>query len=106
MQNRAVCKETGTAPAVGAKGTGLGPTVGADFPAAAFEKKDSSMPIHWYFTQDGPTLRGPVTGRALKHLASTGRLLPTHRVRKEGMISSVEARRVKGLFPPLEADKA
>jgi hypothetical protein len=64
------------------------------------------MPIHWYYTQDGPIMRGPVTGRTLKQLASTGQLLPTHRVRKEGMISSVKARRVKGLFLTPEADKA
>jgi hypothetical protein len=44
---------------------------------------------------------GPCTSRELKELASTGQLLPTDRVLKDGMERAVKARRVKGLFAPV-----
>jgi hypothetical protein len=60
------------------------------------------MPTQWFFARHGGDMRGPVTGRELKRLAAIGDLLPTDRVKKDGMAKSVSARRVKGLFatPP------
>lgn len=49
---------------------------------------------------------GPRDGaQELKRLAAIGDLLPTDRVKKDGMAKSVSARRVKGLFvPPTSLD--
>ncbi len=63
------------------------------------------MPTQWYLTRGGGRMYGPVTGRELKRLAASGELAPTDRVKKDGMVKSVSARRVKGLFaPPAKAD--
>ncbi len=58
------------------------------------------MASKWYYSMEGSTQLGPVTGKQLKNLAATGRLRPTHMVRKEDMEKLVRARRVKGLFAP------
>jgi GYF domain 2 len=56
------------------------------------------MASQWYFSLNGQAMSGPCSSRELKRLASTGQLLPTDRVRKEGMEKPVRARRLKGLF--------
>jgi hypothetical protein len=54
---------------------------------------------HWYYDHDGH-VGGPITVSELRQLAASGELLPTDRVRKEGMERWVKARAVKGLFAP------
>ena len=46
-------------------------------------------------------MAGPFTAKELKEMASSGQILPTDTVRREGAEMMVAARRVKGLFPPL-----
>ena len=58
------------------------------------------MPSQWYYKQVGREMVGPCTARELKQMASSGQLLPTDRVHREGMMKPVRARRVKGLFAP------
>jgi hypothetical protein len=58
------------------------------------------MSNQWYFTQNGGEMLGPCTSKELKILASSGKLLPTDTIRKEGMEKPVRARRLKGLFTP------
>jgi hypothetical protein len=58
------------------------------------------MSSQWYFTHDGGEMLGPCTSKELRVLASAGKLLPTDRIRKEGMEKPVRARRLKGLFTP------
>jgi hypothetical protein len=66
-------------------------------------KMETAMASKWYYSLVGPPLLGPVSGRRLKQLAAKGKLLPTHRVRKDSMEKSVRAGRLKGLFfPPVE----
>jgi hypothetical protein len=55
------------------------------------------MPADWFCEIDGEQY-GPVTAGQLRHLATSGKLQPTHPVWKEGMPVSVPARTVKGLF--------
>jgi hypothetical protein len=43
---------------------------------------------------------GPCTSLEMKHLASTGQILPTYRVQRKGREKTVMARNVKGLFRP------
>lgn len=58
------------------------------------------MPSQWFFSSDGRTMLGPCTSLEMKHLAATGRILPTYRVRRKGRGKTVTASRVKGLFGP------
>jgi hypothetical protein len=58
------------------------------------------VPAQWYYTRDGREMLGPYTSKNMKQLASKGQILPTDRVRKEGMEKAVRARRVRGLFAP------
>lgn len=58
------------------------------------------MPTQWYYSRDGEMMRGPCTPLEMKHLAATGRILPTSRVKRKGRVKTVIARNVKGLFPP------
>jgi hypothetical protein len=52
----------------------------------------------WFYLTGGqPT--GPIEPAALKQLATTGRLKPTDKVRREDMAEWYEAKQVKGLFP-------
>jgi hypothetical protein len=43
---------------------------------------------------------GPYTSFEMKHLAFTGQILPTSRVKRKGRKKTVMARNVKGLFRP------
>jgi hypothetical protein len=56
------------------------------------------MSTQWFYQRDGQEMLGPCSAKELKHLASTGQLLESDRVRKEGMEKPVRAGRVKGLF--------
>jgi hypothetical protein len=58
------------------------------------------MHKHWFYSRDGHEMLGPCTSKELKRMASTGQLVPTDRVLKDGMEKAVTARRVKGLFAP------
>ncbi len=58
------------------------------------------MSTQWYFTREGMETIGPCSSRELRRMASSGQLLPTDKVRKEGMEKPVRARRLKGLFTP------
>jgi hypothetical protein len=51
-----------------------------------------------WFVQRGDKKTGPVDSAELKQLASTGRLLPTDLVQREGGQDWVPAARIKGLF--------
>lgn len=62
--------------------------------------REFSMPGKWFYKRDGGEMLGPYTSPQFKQLAATGQLLPTDRVRKQGMVKTVVARRVKGLFAP------
>jgi hypothetical protein len=55
------------------------------------------MDANWYYSSGGKQA-GPVSSADLNTLASSGQLLPTDMVWKEGMQSWVPANRVKGLF--------
>ena len=57
----------------------------------------------WYYAHDGKKI-GPLSGRELKDLATSGRILPTDTVWSEGTEWGVVARKVKNLFPPGKAD--
>jgi hypothetical protein len=58
------------------------------------------MPVQWLYSSDGQRMLGPCTSVEMKHLASTGQILPTYRVQRKGREKTVLARNVKGLFPP------
>jgi len=58
------------------------------------------MPTDWYYTRNGRVTLGPFTSRKLKHMASTGQLLPTDVVGKIGMEKAVRAQKVNWLFKP------
>jgi hypothetical protein len=51
----------------------------------------------WFYTTDGQPA-GPIDSAALKQLATTGRLKPTDKVRREDLQEWYEAKQVKGLF--------
>ena len=38
------------------------------------------MPTQWFYSLDGRTMVGPCSAVEMKHLASTGQILPTYRV--------------------------
>src|SRR4051812_49445132 len=59
----------------------------------------------WYYDHDGRVV-GPISVSELRHLAASGQLLPTDRVRKGDMDRWVKARAVKGLFAPAAAEAA
>jgi GYF domain 2 len=56
------------------------------------------MPTQWFYSLDGRTMCGPCTPLEMKQLASSGRILPTSRVKRKGRTKTVMARNVKGLF--------
>jgi hypothetical protein len=58
------------------------------------------MPVQWLYSSDGQRMLGPCTSVEMKHLASTGQILPTYRVQRKGREKTVLARNVKGLFRP------
>jgi hypothetical protein len=58
------------------------------------------VPAQWFYSPDGQMMAGPCTALEMKHLASTGQILPTYRVRRNGRVKTVMARNVKGLFLP------
>ena len=58
------------------------------------------MPTQWFYSVDGRMMLGPCTSLEMKHLASTGQILPTYRVKRKGRVKTVVARNVKGLFVP------
>jgi hypothetical protein len=64
------------------------------------DNEEFAVATQWFYTRVGQETLGPCTSRTLKQLASTGQILPTDMVRKEGMEKAVRARRVKGLFAP------
>jgi hypothetical protein len=53
----------------------------------------------WFYLADGQPA-GPIDSATLKQLATTGRLKPTDKVRREDMVEWYEAKQVKGLFAP------
>lgn len=59
----------------------------------------------WYYASDESKI-GPCSGRELKDLAASGRILPTDTIWKEGIAKGVLATKVKNLFPPIQADVA
>jgi len=63
------------------------------------------MVADWYCVIDNRQF-GPITAVQLKHLATTGKLQPSHLVWKEGMQNRVPAQSVKGLFGAGAAAKA
>jgi hypothetical protein len=56
------------------------------------------MPAQWFYSSDGQMMLGPCTSLEMKHLASTGQILPSYRVQRKGREKTVMARNVKGLF--------
>jgi hypothetical protein len=56
------------------------------------------MASQWFYSQDGRIMVGPCSSLEMKHLASTGQILPTYRVQRKGRVKTVLARNVKGLF--------
>ena len=57
------------------------------------------MASRWFYKRKGRPAVGPFTVKKLKELASSGQVLPTDSVRREGATVMVPARGVKGLFP-------
>ena len=57
-----------------------------------------NMAAEWYFAK-GKQVFGPVDAAELKEMASTGRLSPNDRIRKEGMTQWVRASAARQLFP-------
>ncbi len=64
--------------------------------APALSEKDLSS--QWFYTKDGKSKIGPVCSADLQALASSGQLLPTHMVWKEGMGKWTTASKITGLF--------
>jgi hypothetical protein len=58
------------------------------------------VPTQWFYSPDGQMMLGPCTSVEMKHLASTGQILPNYRVKRAGRVKTVMARNVKGLFLP------
>jgi hypothetical protein len=58
------------------------------------------MPTQWFYSLEGRKMRGPCTALEMKHLASTGQIPPTSRVRRNRRGKMVLARNLKGLFLP------
>jgi hypothetical protein len=56
------------------------------------------MPSQWFYSVDGRMMLGPCTSLEMKHLASTGQILPTYRVKRKGRVKTVMARNVRGFF--------
>jgi hypothetical protein len=56
------------------------------------------MPSEWYCSRDDQKI-GPVSTEQLRQAATSGKLLPTDLVWKEGMPEWAQAKRLKGLFP-------
>jgi hypothetical protein len=57
------------------------------------------MAAEWHYTKDGEQ-HGPVSASELKAFASSGTLVPTDMVRKEGMAEWKQAGKINGLFSP------
>ncbi len=55
------------------------------------------MAAEWHYTKDGEQ-HGPVSASELKAFASSGTLVPTDMVRKEGMAEWKQAGKINGLF--------
>ncbi|MSR45315.1 MAG: DUF4339 domain-containing protein [Phycisphaerales bacterium] len=75
----------------------------SDFRYRIHTRRAGAVAHQWHYSKNGQTF-GPVDGVALKQLASSGQLLPTDLVWKEGMPEWSSAEKVKGLFastPPL-----
>lgn len=56
------------------------------------------MSTQWFWTGADGEKHGPFSPKELKNLVSSGQLLATDWVKKEGMTKSVKASRIKGLF--------
>ena len=41
------------------------------------------MPALWFYASDGQMMLGPSSSLEMKHLASTGQILPTYRVQRK-----------------------
>jgi len=61
------------------------------------------MSQQWYYGRSGQH-SGPISSQALKELANCGKLLPSDLVWKDGLSEWVEAKKIKGLFPPEDPD--
>jgi uncharacterized RDD family membrane protein YckC len=59
----------------------------------------------WYFNHNDEQV-GPMTAGEMKEAAKRGKLLPTDLVWREGMEDWVEATKIRGLLPKLDADDA
>jgi hypothetical protein len=64
------------------------------------------MPVQWYYGR-GADITGPLSGRELSDLATSGKIVPTDTVWQEGVEAGVPARKVKNLFrsATLSADR-
>ncbi len=60
------------------------------------------MSREWYYTKDGKSKVGPISGAELQLLAKSGQLAPTDMIWKEGMPKWSAASSIKGLFTRLE----
>jgi hypothetical protein len=58
------------------------------------------MASKWFHQRERQPMLGPFSAKKLKQMASSGQILPTDTVRREGAETMMAARRVKGLFPP------
>jgi hypothetical protein len=60
------------------------------------------MASRWFHKRDRQPMHGPFTAKKLKEMASSGQILPTDSVRREGTDTMITAQRVKGLFPSIQ----
>jgi hypothetical protein len=57
------------------------------------------MASQWFISRVGAKSFGPFTSQKLKELASTGGVLASDMIRKEGADKTVKAGKLKALFP-------
>ena len=61
-------------------------------------KRRKLVPAQWFIRQNNDDKSGPFSSKELAELATSGKLHPQDRVRKDGMKTWVEASHVRGLF--------
>src|SRR5258708_64845 len=69
---------------------------------ARFSQGASLMDDEWYY-EHGDNRGGPCSGRQLRELADSGKIVPKDTIWKEGVEGGVLAGKVKNLFPKADA---
>jgi hypothetical protein len=85
------------------------PFVGQTKPTVALATQQTNecppMTSQWCYTRDGRMTFGPVTWQELKRMALTGELLPSDVVGPIGMVTTMRAGKVAGLWRPFDSSE-